>query len=199
MAKEIVIKSRGVSVIKVPLVGITPLISHRFSEESIDKLVNKVTQKAKTGRKKKDFHKEYMATLYLFEDQVRTGIPSVAFRDAMIQGGKGLDYNMTDIRRNVLIVPDGHSQHGALTEIHGRHEMFLEPIRLPNGSANMSSRAIFREWSCEVTIRYTNYSAEEIISILNAGGMVGVGARRPGKSNTGSYGVFEVDHNRTIS
>ena len=67
-------------------------------------------------------------------------------------------------------------------------------VKVGMGTADIRYRGEFRNWSADINISFNEngqYSLEQIINIINAGGYVcGVGEWRPERD--GQYGMFHV-------
>lgn len=74
-------------------------------------------------------------------------------------------------------------------------QMREDMVRVGMGTADIRYRGEFSNWWADAVIRYNvngQYSAEQIVNILNAGGSVcGVGEWRPEKD--GQYGMYHVE------
>jgi len=68
-------------------------------------------------------------------------------------------------------------------------------VKVGMGTADIRYRGEFRNWSADINVSFNEngqYSLEQIINIINAGGYVcGVGEWRPERD--GQYGMFHVE------
>jgi hypothetical protein len=75
-------------------------------------------------------------------------------------------------------------------------------VRLDKGVADLRYRAEFPTWSVTLSITYASniLKTEDILSLVNAAGMGGVGEWRPSapKVASGTYGTFQVDTSKKI-
>lgn len=171
--------------------GISPLIVNKFSEKAIQMILDKQMKRAKNAKEAKDPEECYLGSLYQFSDGVRTGFPAVGFKAAMVRAAKQLGYAMTDVRGLFFIKSDETD----LIEIQGEHRMREDMVRIGMGTADVRFRAEYPEWKAQITILYNanSISVEQLAKLLEiAGFSCGIGEWRPEKSNTGSYGLFEL-------
>jgi len=171
--------------------GVTPLIVNKFSEKAKKQMLDKQTKKASKGREAKVPKEQYLGSLYMFKNGKKTGFPAVGLKAAMVRASKQLNMAMTDTRGMFHVLAD----EGDLIEIKGKHQMREDMVRVANGAADIRFRGEYPEWQMDVTISYnsTVVSYEQLASILQqAGFSCGLGEWRPEKSNSGSYGLFEL-------
>jgi hypothetical protein len=171
--------------------GKTPLIMNRFDEKMQGKMLEKQMGKASEGKTLKDPEDLYKRSIYWFADGKRSGFPAVGFKAAMTRAGKQLGLNMTDTRGKFHIIGDENE----LVEIKGKHQMRSDMVRLQTGVADIRFRACYPEWSAAVTISYNEnaITKEQLANLLRVAGFAcGIGEWRPEKSNSGSYGLFDL-------
>jgi len=171
--------------------GSTPLIVNRFPEKAQKQIEDKVTGKNPKGKTPRKPKEEYLASLYKFSDGKKTGFPAVGVKASMVRAGKQLGLTMTDLRGKFHVLADD----GDLIEIKGKHAMRTDMVRLVNGSADVRYRAEYKDWGAEITIVYNinAISEEQLAGLLQqAGFSCGLGEWRCEKSNSGSYGLFEL-------
>ena len=73
--------------------------------------------------------------------------------------------------------------------------MRTDIIRLPNGAPDLRYRPEYHGWSVKLRINFNSevLSAEDVVNLLSrAGQFEGVCEWRPGKSNSGTHGMFKV-------
>ena len=179
--------------LRVRVEGDTPLVTHAWSEKA-KKMMRDAQQKRSRGKKEpKDPQAEYESAFYRLDDGT-PGIPAAAFKAAIIAGARSFDgVTMTLLKQSLYVVGEGSEQ---LVRIDGEPEMWESPVRVGQGTADLRYRPRFFPWSVEFTVRYnTNVlDSSTVVTLLDAGGMAGVGEWRPSapKSMTGSYGMFRV-------
>jgi len=181
-----------IAMVKFRVRGITPLIVSRFSEKAKQMMLEKQMKKASAGKEAKNPEEQYENSLYKFADGKRTGFPAVGFKAAMVRGGKQLGFTMTDLRGRFHVMAD----EGDLVEIHGEPHPREDMVRLATGVADIRFRGeYYAGWEAELTIQYFKnaISAEQLAQLLSiAGFSCGIGEWRPEKSNSGSFGLFEL-------
>ena len=181
-----------IAMVKFRIRGITPLIVSRFSEKAKQMMLEKQMKKASAGKEAKKPEEQYENSLYKFADGKRTGFPAVGFKAAMVRGGKQLGFTMTDLRGRFHVMAD----EGDLVEIHGEPHPREDMVRLATGVADIRFRGeYYAGWEAELTIQYFKnaISAEQLAQLLSiAGFSCGIGEWRPEKSNSGSFGLFEL-------
>ena len=202
-AKEIDVEL-NLKTIKVPIVGVSPLIVSRFDEKSKQQIaeIGATEQGLKQGGKKKniaDPEDQYKRSLYVFEDGKSFGFPAAAFKAAMVTAAyRSYGRAQTVTRSSFHVLADGKSTDGKdLVKIIGDHRMREDMVRVgPQKVASPRYRAEFPSWSAVITIIFMEgvITEKEIIGLLNTSGFTcGVGEWRPEKSNSGSFGMYKVE------
>lgn len=189
--QPIVLPDFDFRIIEVNVKGVTPLIMNHFSEKSRNTMIGVVTGGGKKGREVKNPEALYNASIYYMPNGKDAGFPAVGFKAAMTRGAKQLGMAMTDARGAFHVLAD----EGDLVRIYGAHRMRDDIVRNANGGTDVRFRAEFPEWTAKIKIKYNacRVSAEQVVSILAISGFAcGIGEWRPEKSNSGSFGMFEV-------
>jgi len=181
-----------IDTVKFKVRGITPLIVSKFSEKAKQMMLDKQMKKASAGKEAKDPQKQYEESLYKFADGKRTGFPAVGFKAAMVRAGKQLSMVMVDLRGRFHVM----ATEGDLIEIKGEPHIREDMVRLASGVADIRFRGEYSTgWEATLEIQYFKnaISAEQIAQlIVLAGFSCGIGEWRPERSNSGSYGLFEL-------
>lgn len=185
--------------VRVPIVGLTPLIVHRFSEKAKKQMLDNMQGK-KTPKKKKDPAGEFEGSFYRFEDG-KPGFPILGFKAATVSAARFYDksVSMASLRQLLFFRGQFGVDGVALAPLTGEATMREDVVRVGNGGSDLRYRAEFREWSSELDITYVKsaLSTESVLSLVNAGGLgVGVGDWRPEKK--GDHGMFQVDTDAEI-
>ena len=202
MAKKeerIVIPEIELRVMKIKIIGDSPLITHKWSEKAKRMMLEKQMKKATKGKDAKDPWMDFCEALYWLDgmpeepteediEKARFGFPACAFKAAAVDAGFQQEVlaKKTTARGAFHILGD-------MVEIHGAPEMREDMVRIGMGTADIRYRPEFKEWWTELTIRYNPnvMSAEQIVNLINLGGFAnGVGEWRPSKD--GSFGTFHV-------
>lgn len=205
--KTVEVASEGTKVIQLQrledelliaqIVGVTPVIPHKWSEKSKRMMREKQQQVGGTVRQKreaKDPEEEAESALYKLPDG-RPGIPSVAYKAAMVEACRFFEgLAMTEAKRLLFVEGDGPDQ--LVPIIYHDRVLREDTPRNQTGVADLRYRYAFYPWSAKLRIRFPRrvISATSVIALLDAGGRNGVCDWRPGspKSNTGTYGQFRV-------
>ncbi|KKL28914.1 hypothetical protein LCGC14_2370360, partial [marine sediment metagenome] len=128
---------------------------------------------AKSGKEAKDPEADYLATIYFLEDGKRTGFPAVGFKSAMVRAGKQLGYVMADLKGMFFVKPD----EGDLVEIHGKHRLREDMVRIGMGTSDIRFRAEYPTWNADITA--TSFTAGRTAVLARAGRLPARRARRP--------------------
>ena len=182
---------------KIPIVGVTPLIMSKFDIKTIREIEESAPGKAKQGKKKVDSPEEqYESSIYYLSDGKTCGMPARNFKAAMVRAAQVI-YNEQMIKTRTLFRVIADDPASDMIKITGDHRMRTDMVRV--GGINKTScpryRAEFPEWSAVLTIQYVSgqISEEQIAAYVNAAGFAcGVGEWRPEKSNGGSFGCFRI-------
>lgn len=196
---EIQIDRIGAETIRVPIVGLTPLIIHRFSEKAKLKMLNDM-QGRRTPKEPKDPEAEYEAAFYRTEDGT-PGFPVLGFKAATVGGARfyGKDVTMTGLKQSLFFQGEVGSDGRALARIEGEPIMREDVVRVGRGGTDLRYRPEFRQWSTwlEVTYITSALTRASVLSLIEAGGMgVGVGEWRPERD--GDFGTYTVDRSKDI-
>jgi hypothetical protein len=175
-----------VKVVEVHLVGDSPLICHKWSDDAKRQMLDKQMKRATSGKAAKDPEKDYAASLYKHPDG-SYGFPAVAFKSAAVDACSHIE-GMTKVeaRGAFHIIGD-------MVKLEGKPNPREDMVRLGGTTADIRYRGEFRKWSVKLRIRFNEnvLSAEQIINLLNVAGFaIGVGDWRPEKN--GSFGMFHV-------
>lgn len=210
------IKPIEMNTVEVTLIGDTPLIMHAWSEKAKRMMLEAQQGKAK-GKKKevKNPVDDFIQSMYwldgmpdtagkneedckeLFvqaiQNGARFGFPVTAFKQAAISAAYRMGWTKDKMSlRGVFFI---ESDFGDMAEIVSDvPEMREDMVKIGMGTADIRYRGEFKNWRTTFRIKYNvngQYSLENILNILNAGGMVcGVGEWRPERD--GQFGMFHV-------
>lgn len=194
-----------VKTMRVPIVGLTPLIVHAFSEKSKRQMLE-AQQGKKAPKQIRDPQAEYEAAFYRIDredGEDHYGFPVTAFKAATVGAARFYSsLKMTELRqflffRGELTKADPQQ----LVEIFGEPEMREDVVRLGgvNRSADLRYRPMFAEWSTILDIQFVASSISEssVLSLIDAGGLgIGVGEWRP--ERRGEFGTYEIDKSKDI-
>ena len=200
-AEKQITVSLNLKTIKVPIVGVSPLIVNRFDEKSRRQIeeIGKAETKLKQGGKKKnisDPEEDYHKSIYYCADGKTPGFPAGAFKAAIVTCAYRTYGRAQTVTRSAFHVLADDIDTG-LVKINGEHRMREDMVRV-GGMQKVASpryRAEFPSWSAVLTISYLAdvITEKEIVGLVNAAGFTcGVGEWRPEKSSSGSFGMFTV-------
>jgi hypothetical protein len=185
------------------ITGVAPFVQLRFPKK-VKELLRKKHEAGSTGKKgakreKRDFNEDYAQSFYQMEGG-GFGIPAASFRNAMISACRVAGFQMTKAKLTVFTEADGYDiEDGTpLVKITGKPEMVIHPVRNATGVADLRVRAMWREWSAKVRLRFDAdmFTVTDVMNLLARVGMqVGIGEGRPdSKSSAGmGWGLFTVE------
>jgi len=214
MAKKTteIIEIRPIQIRKatIHIVGDTPLIMHAWSEKAKREMLEKQMKVTKTKAKDaKNPVEDFIRSMYwltpmptdMTEDGfhaainngARFGFPVTAFKQAAISAAYRMGWAKDKMSMRGAFFIDGDENQ--MLEIKSDAPIMREDmVKVGMGTADIRYRGEFRNWSAEINISFNEngqYSLEQIINIINAGGYVcGVGEWRPERD--GQYGMFHV-------
>lgn len=204
--KEITIPAIDIKHITLKLVGITPLIEHKWTVKAKKMILDKEMGKAKTkGHDIKNPVADFMDSLYWISDEpeektekafskavengAKFGFPTVAFKASAVAAGY-----RTGVTKDRVSMNGAFHIDGTLAEIHSvPPHMREDMVRVGMGSADIRYRAEFKNWWVELNIKYNAgaITPEQICNLFNLGGFAcGVGEWRPEKG--GQNGMYAV-------
>lgn len=181
----------------VTVSGTAPLATHRWSEKARRMMLDAQQGKKTKVREVKDPQADFESSIYRLPDG-RPGIPAAAFKAAIVSGARMFDKQvaMTAVKQVIFVEGEGPDQ---LLAIEGSTpELWEQMVRVASGTADIRYRARFDlPWRVTLPVRYfqSSITTESLLALIDAGGTAGVGEWRPSapKSQTGSYGTFEVE------
>lgn len=217
--EEVIVKIAKVEkkTLHVKLIGDTPLIMHAWSEKAKKMMLD--AQQGKKSGKAKEFRnpvREFIDSMYwlsgkpelssdateeeceeafnkAIENGARFGFPATAFKQAGNSAAyrAGMVKNQAGLRAAWFI----KANDGEFIEIHSDPPVMREDmVKIGMGTADLRYRGEFRNWTAEFDIEYCpqfGFDLDSIISVLDIGGMAGIGEWRPEKD--GTFGMFHVD------
>lgn len=202
MTDRIEINEIAAETIKVPILGTSPLIVHRWNDKAKRQMLD-----AQQGKKKikeiRDPQVDYEESFYRIasDDGDTYGFPVLAFKAATIGAARFYDKSVTMTSLKQMMFFKGvmtKADQQQLVPIIGEPHMREDVVRIGQGT-DLRYRGEFTEWSTTLTVTYitSSLSRGAVLSLVDAGGMgVGVGEWRPQKS--GEFGTYRVDTDREI-
>ena len=179
--------------ISLRLTGTAPLIVHRFDEKAKLMMLNAQQSKTRAKKEAKDPVALFEASKYLLDDG-RDGFPAVAFKAATVGACRLFEgVKMVSVKQMIRVIGYGGQQLVPLI-LDGPPIMREDTVRIGQGTADLRYRAQYDNWAVDLQIEYipSQISLDSLVSLVDAGGIGGVGEWRPGKSETGSYGTWTV-------
>lgn len=181
------------TILEVPIEGITPLITHNWSEKSKRMMLEAQTTRTRARRDARDPVADYEAAFHRLPDG-RPGMPSVAFKAAMCDAARFYDgITITALRTAIFVHGEGSS---LLVPIVGDVRMREDTVRNATGVADLRYRPEFWPWSATLRVEFlpTMLDASSVLALVDASGRNGIGDWRPNspKSRTGTFGQFAV-------
>lgn len=198
-ASEIAIDRIAAETLRIPIVGTTPLIVHRFSEKAKRQMLDSA-QGRKAPKEPKDPVAEYEAAAYRFEDG-GYGFPVIGFKAATVGAARfyGKNVTMTMLRQCMFFQGEIGIDGQQLARIEGEPRMREDVVRVGMGGTDLRYRPEFREWRTDLIVTYVTsmLTRNSLISLIDAGGMgVGIGDWRPERK--GDFGTYQIDDSREI-
>lgn len=181
-------------VLEVPIIGLSPVIPHKWSEKALRMMREKQSgAKARTKHDPKNPEEEAEASLYRLPDG-RPGLPATAFKAAIIGAVRLFQgITMVSLKTAVFVKGDGPDQ---LVAIEGDMQIREDTPRNATGVADLRYRYAFWPWKATLEVEYLTalVDTDSIIALVDAAGNGGVGDWRPSapKSATGTFGRFAV-------
>lgn len=195
----------------IHIVGDTPLIMHAWSEKAKREMLEKQMKVTKTKAKDaKNPVEDFIRSMYwltpmptdmtedgfhaAIDNGARFGFPVTAFKQAAISAAYRMGWAKDKMSMRGAFFIDGDENQ--MLEIKSDTPIMREDmVKVGMGTADIRYRGEFRNWSADINISFNEngqYSLEQIINIINAGGYVcGVGEWRPERD--GQYGMFHVE------
>lgn len=170
----------------ITVVGITSLITNRFSPEVQKGIEDGQQGAAKRGKKPKDPQAIFQRAIHRTDDG-QPGVLAVAFKKAIVRAAKSCDIPMTDARGYFQVL-------GTILPIRGSEPvMRADRVRLRGGALDIAYRPGYEKWEVDLEIVFNarTTSAEQLLNLVEVAGFgVGVGCWRP--ETDGNHGMFMV-------
>lgn len=208
-----IIKEMGVRI-----VGLTPIIFHKFSEKAKKQMRDKQAKKATQGRETREPEKEYLSSFYYTADGY-IAFKAGAIKQAIVGAARSIDgVTMAELRGTLSVIGDLDDLIPVLvddtrvkptkikfTDGEGREDIFGIDTKNPNivmredtvtvgmGSADLRYRGQVSNWEMAFVVRFleNKISPEQVLNLIQyAGFSCGLAEWRPERN--GNYGTFEV-------
>lgn len=179
--------------VTIPIVGVTPLIIHAWSEKSMKMIADKQAGKAQS--KKHDIRnpdEEWKAARHMDASGKWEGYPAAGFKKAMIRGAKIIGLVMKDTQMAFFVHAD--CEETQLVRIYGKSRMHTAMVRVGIGASDIRYRPEYPEWKANLNIEFNagNISIDQIHQLVKAAGYgCGIGEMRPEKGGF-NFGRFKL-------
>lgn len=183
----------SITTMKIPIVGISPLVVHAWSEKSKKMISDKQAGIAKTKKHDTRDPEEECEQAKHLSASGWEGFPAAGFKAAMIRGAKAIGLVMKDTQTAFFIKAD--CEQTQLIRILGKSEMRTDMVRVGMGSSDIRYRPEYKNWKAELNIEFNAgvLSASQIAQLVSAAGYgCGIGEMRPEKGKF-NYGRFVLD------
>jgi len=196
-ASSQVVRIPGVRIenIELTIVGDTPLLCHKFSEQDKKAMLDKQMGNPRGAREKKNPEQRFRDSLYVAEAGWY-GFPADGIKKACVQTAMRFvdDLHGTEARGAFFVIAQGMDQSSGqqLVKLDGTPEMHESIVKLRN-VADIRFRAMFREWSITFMVRYNPnvITPEGIVNLMESAGFhIGLGDWRP--ACNGTFGMYHV-------
>lgn len=198
---QIIIPKIEIKVIRIRLVGDSPLVVHAWSHKAEDIILNKQMKVAVAAKEAKDPFQDYCDSMYWMTAKpekpkasdvakARFGFPVIGFKGAAVDACSFVDGMTKVMARGAFHI------NGELAEIKTAEPPLMrrDMVRIAMGTADVRHRGEFQDWSTELSIRYNSraISPEQIVNLFNVAGFsIGVGEHRPARD--GQWGMFHAE------
>lgn len=195
------IRAPNLRTVIVRITGKTPYMQNRFFNKAEIMATQRAgsTAKGKKAKRPRDFEADFAAAQHTSAEGWH-GIPTPAFRSALISACRLVGYQMTKAKLSIFVEADGECvlDGTPLTRLlAGPPEMATMAVRNETGVVDIRARPMWRQWQADVRIMFDadQFTATDVVNLLmRAGLQVGIGEGRPdSKKSAGlGYGTFDV-------
>lgn len=190
------------AVLEVPIIGISPLIPHQWSEKSKRLMPgHPEAGDIKKTKEKRDPKAEAEACLYRLNGKL--AFPATGFKAAMVGACRFFEKpTMKEGKLLFFVEGQGPEQLTLIDSDEKEKELREDTPRNANGNCDLRYRYALPKWSAVLRIRYVpeRITQESIVALVDAAGRGGIGDWRPSapKSDTGTFGTFRVDEAKEV-
>lgn len=179
--------------IEVNIRGITPLMTHKWSEKALRQMRDKQQGRAKMRKDPKDPEADFQGAKYL-DEQGRDCVPLLGFKNAIVSAARYAEDMKMTVLRGALRVENPDNPASLLLPIQfSKCVMREDVVRVGMGTADLRYRPEYHDWKTKFVVAFNRsmLSAEQVLNLVNlAGFSVGLCEWRPEKD--GMHGQFEV-------
>lgn len=172
----------------IQIIGTTPLIVHRFSDDSIEKIQEKQSGAAKLTKAPRDPQREFEQAMYMLESG-GYGFPASGIKNAMVSAGMRYGDEVGTRLWGAFNIP------AELVEIitPNQPKMRVDHVVIGMATGEVRYRPQFMPWSMRIPFNFSarHITPDRLINLLRlAGFCIGIGDWRVEKK--GTYGQFTV-------
>jgi hypothetical protein len=199
----VTIKPPNFQVAQFEVVGVAPLVIHRFSAKTKNEMKLKMETGSPAGNKRnrqpKDTDQTYQEARYI-STEGWDGFHAASIRNAMISACRLVGFKMTLAKLSVFVEADGRDAAEPqipLVRIYGKPTKQEDMARVETGQPYVTVRAAYHDWSAKIKIRFDadQFTKQDVANLLARVGMqVGIGEGRPDSKNSAGmgWGLFEM-------
>jgi hypothetical protein len=202
--QSVVIKPPNFGEAEFRVIGIAPLVIHRFSQKVAIQMKEKMeTGKAASSRKNREpklTDDLYQEARYISAEGW-DGFNASSVRAAMISACRLVGFKMTLAKLSVFVEADGRDAQQpqiALIRIYGDPVKQEDMARVETGQPYVTVRAAYHDWSAKIRIRFDQdqFTTQDVANLIARVGLqVGLGEGRPDSKNSAGmgWGLFRVE------
>lgn len=200
---EVEVLPRNQKSIEIFIIGMTPLITHAWSEKAKKMMRDKQMGKAVPKKSPKDPEEDFKSAMYLTTDGV-CGYPASGLKAAIVTAAR-ITGGVPMTKLKVAIFVEADDPFTGLLKIYGKHEPIMreDMVRLETGVADMRYRPEFREWAMKlrVTFNANILTEEQVVNLIDSAGDGGIGEWRASAPNSysGDFGRFRIRTNENVT
>lgn len=188
----VTLKPIAVKQLQLRIKGISPLVTHQWSEKAKEMMREKQKGKKTKIREARDPEAECAEAMYTMPDGT-PAVPAMAIKRCLSDAAhRDLGIEKTMVRKALFFHVDAH---GLLPLVdHSEPEIREDMVRVGMGSADLRYRPMFKEWAVEISMDYDSelLQVDDIVNLANRAGYgVGLCEWRPQKN--GDWGRFKVE------
>ncbi len=197
-AKVLEIPEPNIKLMRLTVVGDSPLICHKFSEKSQRMILDKQTKTPKGPKEAKNPEEDFRNSLYPIPGKPgKFGFPATGFKNAAVDACSFIEGVTKVLSRGAFQIFGVDDRDLVTIESKDGPVMRQDFVRLQaiGNPADIRFRGEFTNWKANLIVRYlaSAISPGQIVNLLNTGGFsIGVGERRPQKEGA-SFGLFHVE------
>lgn len=193
--------------IPIQIVGTAPYCQARFSAKAQQAMKSKMeagsTAKKGKAREARDFDADFEGAKHISTDGW-VGIPAAAFRKAMIDVCRAVNFKMTHAKMSVFVEADGFDNVDGVPLVKliaGQPEKLEMAVRNATGVADIRVRPMWRKWGANVRVKFDSdqFTASDVVNLMSrAGQQIGVGEGRAFSRDSAGigYGGFAVQETK---